>query len=619
MRTYHPAILMALLTTVASAQNSATSHRLGNAVKQVHHPVTSDRGHMNHPIQRDVIWSDDLSDPATWVSGTGSGRDPDTWVIGTAGPTGTYSQSYGTLASTTAANGFALFDSDRACGGNQEATLRTANPVDLSAYPGALLQFEQLFSRFRGDCYVDISSDATNWTSYLINEEVNVNASTANPDLREVNISAFGGEQTVYIRFRYYSTEAFHGAGAGCDYAWMIDDVALVTLPDHDMAVDLGYVSQTASGEEYGRVPLSQWVPSLLVGAEVNNYGGQPQTNVLVDIACTAPDGTEVFTVQHFIGNLDATDTIVTSGQASIPDPMIGAYTVTYTVTSDQAAFDSNTENDSRMRKFQATDHIYSLDNVGGHPPGYQILQQVGTRSFLSNAENVKLMNFYVIHHPMTVTGMEIGLGPASEAGARIAISILDTTDIFRPNPVVNEPLVESDQYTLTQAQVAAGKVTIEFPGPYTLQPGAYYAVASLFAVGDNDVYVLDDRTVPQPNAASMVWLPFDPGTNQHLYGGNGTAWAVRLTSDPTIGLEEYHELNGISMYPNPTSNSLRITTRANVKHTVLITDMMGALVRTTTFNGSDLLDLSDLAPGVYAVQVSDGTKKTVRQVMVAH
>lgn len=603
--------------SMASAQ-SASHERTNAALKQRRHTINSTHGPAQHAAQRDVIWADDLSDPTTWIIGTGDGRDPDTWVIGTEGPTGTFSSTYGTLTSTSAANGFALFDSDLACGGNQEPTLRTASSIDLSAYPGAVLEFEQLFSRFRGDCFVDVSTNGTEWTSFEVNQDVDVNESSDNPDLRQVNLSAFGGQSTVWIRFRYFSTEEDHGNGAGCDYAWMVDDVTIVTLPDNDIIVNLGYVSQTGDGEEYGRVPQAQWQPTLNVGAELTNFGSQTQTNITVDIVCENEDGLEVFQTQQTGTDLSVTDTLVTDGDVTLDDPATGLYTTTFTVSSDQIALDASPENNTRTRTFEVTEHVYSLDNIGNHPDGLQELEQVGTLSFENNAENVKLMNLYVINNTAQVTGLEIGLGPATDPGSSIVISILDTADVFATPSVVNQALAESDPHVITQAEVTAGKVTIEFPGPVTLTPNAYYAVASLFADGENHVFILDDTTVPQPNAASMVWIPFDPGANQNLYGGNGTAWAVRMTFDPSIGMAETTDLGEVTMFPNPTSGPLRISSNGKGRQRVEVTDPLGALVHVSSINGIGMVDLGTLAPGAYLVRVSDGEVNTVRQVMVA-
>lgn len=619
MKVNYTTLLVAMLlasTSTLNAQNGSTDR--GISFKQRHVPMHQAQHPISHASQREVIWSDDFSTPGNWVIGTEAGRDADEWVIGTQGPTGTFSSTYGVLGSTTASNGFALFDSDLACGGNQETWVRTAAPIDLTDYAGAILQFEQLFTRFRGDCYVDLSRDGVQWTEIEVNAEIDPNDSSENPDLRQVNISAFGGESTVWIRFRYFSTVEDHGPGGGCDYAWMVDDVALVTLPDYDIVTNFGYVSQTGDGEEYGRVPSSQWQPVLNIGAEVMNFGSQWQTNVVVDIECLDVDGIPVFQTQHPIGDLSGTDTTFTEGTATLESPGLGLYTTTFTVTSDQSPFDETPENNTAARTFEVTTHVYSLDNIGNHPTGQQALQQVGTFSFESNPENVKFLNYYVIRNTMMATGIEVALGSSSDPGTSIVVSILDTADVFANPTNVNSPLIESPPHVVTQAEITAGKATIEFFEPYELSPNAYYAVASLYSNGDDHVYLLDDRTVPQPNAASMLWLPFDPENNQNLYGGNGNAWAVRLTSDPSIGIRGAEALDDVSIYPNPTTGPLRIHTASTGKYYIEILDRIGRVVHQSSFNGQEMIDITGLAPGVYMFRVSDGERVRTQRVTLA-
>ena len=77
------------------------------------------------------IWSNDLSVPADWVISNQSGNT-DNWVIGTNGPAGGFPLA--DILSTTAANGYALFDSDLLCSGNQVADLTMANSADCSSF-----------------------------------------------------------------------------------------------------------------------------------------------------------------------------------------------------------------------------------------------------------------------------------------------------------------------------------------------------------------------------------------------------------------------------------------------------------------------------------------------------
>ena len=87
----------------------------------------------------DPIWTDDFSNAANWTIGVLSGTN-DNWVVGTAVPTGDY--AIPGINSTTAANGFALFDSDLLCDVDN-GYIATAVSIDLSTHDTVELQFEQ--------------------------------------------------------------------------------------------------------------------------------------------------------------------------------------------------------------------------------------------------------------------------------------------------------------------------------------------------------------------------------------------------------------------------------------------------------------------------------------------
>ena len=70
-------------------------------------------------VNRVDIWTNDFSVPADWTITSEAG--PGAWVIGTAIPSGQF--LIAPITSTTADNGFALFDSDLDCSGNQITNL----------------------------------------------------------------------------------------------------------------------------------------------------------------------------------------------------------------------------------------------------------------------------------------------------------------------------------------------------------------------------------------------------------------------------------------------------------------------------------------------------------------
>ena len=168
-----------------------------------------------------LYWSDDFSNAANWVIGNEPGTTGD-WVIGTGVPSGDF--PIDGIESTTAANGFALFDSDLFCSSfpiQGDAHVQLANSVDLTGLgTGFILQFEQHYRQYQGASYVEVSTDGTNWTAYQVNAGLGGNDATDNPDFAQVNISGAiaANPSTVWIRFRYIGV---------CDYSWMVDDVSI--------------------------------------------------------------------------------------------------------------------------------------------------------------------------------------------------------------------------------------------------------------------------------------------------------------------------------------------------------------------------------------------------------
>lgn len=555
---------------------------------------------------RAVIWSDDFSNASTWTAGIVAGSDNDNWVVGTNGPSGPF--AIPNIASTSAANGFALYDSDLFCGGNQNAFLAMANPIDLSAYPGAVLQFEQYFRAYYGECYVDVSVDGFNWTEFQVNADVAVNTSTTNPELYSLDItSAVANQANVWIRFRYYSSNTVHGQNAGCDYAWMVDDVSVIELEPYDLVLNYGVISHTGTGEEYGRVPTNQLNSDMELGAQVKNFGSLDQTGLAVQIVITDAASTTVLDQSFDLGDLapgalaDLDEFVPLSGLTP------GIYDVVFTVSSNESGGDANPTDNTITRQFAVDDDEYALDGIDVYDSNE--LSSMGSTSFEGAADGLEILVYYELRQAATVYGVSAELANGSEANSAVIVSIFDTTQVFNDN--LNSPIAQSDVVNVTTANIAAGRVVGLFVPPVDLPAGGYYAsVRLLSAANEYDIFVLDDVTVPQPGNASLIYDPVD----QTVFG-NGNASAVRLQLNPTVGIQEQPELTGVSMFPNPTNGILRFNTTQSGNHAITVIDVVGNQVMTDRLNGNGTIDLSGLARGVYMVRVDHANGSMVQRV----
>ena len=273
--------LMCLATiSVATAQSNLTS--VPQTIKKDKLSTTSTKPAHVNSIPKTAFWSSTFGTPSDWVMANnetaGAGTD-DNWTIGTAGGAGSYALP--ALVSTTASDGFALFDSDNFCSGSQSGYIKNATAINCSAQTSVVLTFQQYFRKFNDNaCFVGVSTDGSVWTDIQVNGSLAGNISTANGLQTSVNITAqAAGQATVYIRFLYLSQGGL--PSHGCDYNWMVDDVALSQADNYDLMLDkvLWGSSGTYGTLPYHQVPVSQIQPIISCGI-VENLGLMTQTTI---------------------------------------------------------------------------------------------------------------------------------------------------------------------------------------------------------------------------------------------------------------------------------------------------------------------------------------------------
>lgn len=189
--------------------------------------------------QKKALWTDDFSDATKWKITNQAGNN-DNWIIGTQGPSGSIPIS--AIASTTASNGFALFDSNKLHDVNANdahiSSIMNIMPIDLTGTQYLMLSFQQYYQRRQDSTFLFISTDTINWTKFVINPTLPLFTPTAtNPDTVKINISAIAANQPkVWLKFQFYSPDEI-GDYSGNGFAWMIDDIKIETMPVQDIAV----------------------------------------------------------------------------------------------------------------------------------------------------------------------------------------------------------------------------------------------------------------------------------------------------------------------------------------------------------------------------------------------
>ena len=535
---------------------------------------------------KNIVWQNDFSTASQWTTVLNN-LTIDAWVIGTSAPSGPY--AIDPIASTTASNGYALFDSDLLCSGDQNADVRITTPIDLSANPSVKLEFESFYRNYQGNCYVIASTDGTNWTEFEVHASVPVNGLTANPEVVQVNLSSvIGGSATAYIGFRYIG---------GCDYAWMVDDVKLATLDDYDLAIAGAYWGSTGfwgARLPYYQIPLAQIAPIDVAGIVTNN-GALDQNDVVFTAALASGPWTESSAAEPVLAG--ATDTISLTA-ALTPPPIVATHVINMSVSS--SATDAVPADNSILAaaSVSVNNFIYARD------------KGTATNGTYNQGMGFEAGNIFDIYFAANLSGIDAYIGATAVVGAEVYAKLysIDATTgdfIF---------VDESATYTLTAANLGQ-KITLALgAGATPLNAGESYLVV----LGSNgDGGLTDDLVISTAGVSEDQTSFYYDMTNSTWYYTTSTPM-VRMNFDPSVGVNEVEDNLGLKVFPNPANEVINISLNKEVSATITLLDVSGKVVRTQTLNGiSTSINTASLNSGVYFVTINDGTSVSTQKVVV--
>ncbi|MFT5860544.1 MAG: hypothetical protein ACI865_002657 [Flavobacteriaceae bacterium] len=572
---------------------------------------------------RVTIWSSDFETPADWVLDHDAADCSLDWTIGTAGPAGSFP-----IAAMATAGNFALVDSDLyggATGGTEveDSWITMAASQDLDLFPNVVVEFETFYRRFNSERpylvvgFGDGSGPASvTWPDLDpltdISTMTNVfevfpgwpdTQASDNPMTAQVNITsalaAAVSTANVYIRLNWTGTWG---------YAWMVDDLAIIEQPENDIQLTAAWFSGVNNyGMEYGNTPDAQLDANWMVGSTIFNFGINDATNVALDVAFT---GAGALNYTNGVALLEA-DSTINLENTEAAALVVGQYDGVYVVVSDsETVVDPTFGNNVGLRSFAVTTDIYSLDGIDVYPASELDLTSLGSNSFTGAEDGLVIAVEYNVKANMQVSGVRVLLATGTVAGGDIYASFKDTS-LFRTGDMTAS--ITSDAYTVTAADITQGYADILFNTVETLTPNAYYAAVELYSNGNvNDIRILDDRTVAQPGLASMIYIPGDQSYT------NGTASAVRvLVGDQWGASINENTLTGVSLFPNPSNGIVTISNDNNISGDVVVYDMVGKVIATTTLNGVTSLDLTENGVGVYMVKVSSENGSIVERVVI--
>ena len=520
----------------------------------------------------------------------------------------------GAMASSTASDGFAVFNGIQyllsANVDFQDAAIELNDTLDLSNYPSVTLEFEQMYRAFNYDkTFVELSTDfGSTWTSIELNDQVTTN-DPAIQELVGINISSYvGGQQGVKIRFRWTSDSDDDSFGSG--YAWLIDDLKVTVPPENDIQnVSSWIFGENSGGAEYGRTPISQVEQNYFIGSSVYNYGSIDQTNVVSNGNFSGPTTITSSTTGSIIES-DSTKAIESLNPVNFS---VGNYTGSVTVTSMGDTLGSgNFDDNTYLRNFEITNDIYSLDGLGNHPADYEAIGSLGSNSWADASDGLVCGTFYPIRQEEILNSVRAYITSSTVAQSEVILYILDSLSFT--SGLFSNSIFTSELYTVTAQDVNNGYIDIPVANNIgwdpinntstwenvTLGIGGYYAAIELYSGGNTyDIRILDDNTVGQPAWSSAIWYPGDQSYS------NGNAFAIRMNMGANVGINE-SVLNKVSIYPNPTSDVLNISTNSNELSKLTIKDISGKIVLSQKFNTKVTISIENYSKGVYLIDVKN-------------
>ena len=567
-----------------------------------------------------TIYTNNFDTPSDWsIDNSGQTGAEYGWTIDAVSD-GWYSAAG--INSTSGGNFAELSNGDPTAATPSQAlnvtyTMTLANPIDITTLPlntsgtdQVNLQFEQYGALFNDEQLVQISTDGgATWTTVRDNRDYYDVLSSAggsaypNPDLVTINLAPYitGNATNVSIRFQW--TTAFPNSASNPNvwitYGWYIDDLAIVTNPDNDIATSEPYWGSV--GLNYFQIPTSQVAPIDFSVIAANN-GVATQSNVTLSVDVNG--GT-------FTGSSAAGVSIAPNSQDTLdlttqytPAATVGSHTVTWDVTQTEVD-DVPANNQLTGFTFDVTDFIYARDNgvIDGSYDNNDVGMILGSYYDIFSAGNAYSSDVYV--HQNSTVGSEIivrlyELDPNATS--------LATGLIF---------IDESLPHTVTASDLNQW-VNLDYAyngqGGAPLTAGATYLVTVVNDAGDAVIGTAGE-------SYAQTSFVYDVADDTWYYTTNTPA--VRLNLDPasnTVSLEENNQIVGVSIYPNPVSEELTVNyaVASASDVTVEVVDITGKVIATVNegakAQGSHTaaINTAALATGVYYANIyANGTKVT--------
>jgi hypothetical protein len=549
----------------------------------------------HHYEKATAFWSNNFSTPSDWaISNAGAAGSPahtlGDWAIVTdvnAIPV----TALRPAGHTTAANGYALINSDAAgAGQTQNSKIVTTGTIDCSGKPNVSMVFEQSTRHFQELYFVTVSNDnGATWTDFQVNTSQAVNTNSANPALAQVNISSVAANQAnVKVGFRYVGAY---------DWFWAVDDVQLIETDNYDLATTgyfWGVEGTWGARLPYYQTPIAQINPIKFAGL-IENKGAMTQSDVTFS-AAIASAGYAGTSPQGALSP-NTTDTFDIALPFT-PAASVATFTVTGVANSGQTdAFPA--DNAAPALAFATTQTTFARD------------AQVVQAGSYNQGMGYEMGNIFDITADQTLTGVDVFVASTSTANCQI-YGLLYTID-GAGDFVYAAPTA---LHTVTSAELGT-VITLPLSSSYPLLAGNSYllVVGSYGDGGATDDFVVGTSGISE--AQTTFYLDGNENTGTWYYSTSTPM--VRMNFNTSLSVAENANAN-VSIYPNPVVGEATIEVNGTTASAITVVDLAGKVVYTSNVaEGTSKVSFSttNFSAGVYTVNVATSAGTVTKKMVV--
>ncbi len=571
-----------------------------------------------------------------WTAG---GVDANIWKHSFFNTSGEWSVNTPNFASTTAADGFMLFDADSVnfvVSPNyvDRAGDLTSPSIDLSGQPTVKVEFEQYLRYCCAaalDLFLSVSTDGGNsWTDFNVLGGLPVNQAAPNPELVGVNITSVAANQpNVLLKWSFGGTGVSH-------YFWAIDDINLVPAPDHDMELIQSRYSSAnkysnsvgANGQDiwYTKTPVAHIQP-FEYKAYITNNGVQVENNVTLDAEVldgamssvyTGSSAGEVFNQAEF-------DTLTVSTNFTPPGTPED-YTVAYNVNYPDLATDANNVDNVDTAEFIVTDFDYARHRIDAYTGAGLWNNETGGIS-----DPFEMGLAYQVQSNDQLIGLSIVVDNNTDPGVILYASIYE--DQGAGFQLINTTAGTIDEVEIFANNIASpgtDPVCVFFPIQYTATAGVPFICVIGHYGGPEAFYIAnggpsDDQTCYLLDGTDNTWyyVTSTPWIEAHFSGSSMQS----VCNASSVGESVANNDNLLSQnVPNPfnTNTMINYVLEENTNVSLAVTDLTGKVVHVVNRGSQSAgvhnikLDAKDFAPGVYYYTLTTGDQRSTKKMVVA-